>query len=434
MAITSYAQNFEDVMLWRAFKDKVDGFYIDVGANHPEIDSVTKSFYEKGWSGINIEPVENEFELLLNQRDRDINLNAAVGSVSGRMPLFTFPGTGLSTLDPNNAGANAAAGHAMHEREIDILTLTDIFKQHVTRTVDFLKIDVEGWERDVLLGADFQAFRPTIILVESTMPGSQKSNHETWESLLLNANYSFIWFDGLNRFYVANERFDEISPLYKVPPNIFDGFVSQSFSEAGRSEENWLRAEWRAALAEKDSIQAERDALSAERNWLQSEWNGALAQIDAARFERDTVTADRDWLRSEWNATLTKMDAIQFERDALIAERDWLRTEWDSALAQKKTVKAECDELTVERNSLRAELETTLAHKNRLKAERDALAVERDEVRSMNAIYRKRVEAQYALIKRSVGWKMAWPLRLLRIDPPLHLPIMPRQQSDLPPS
>ena len=56
MSIVSYSQNFEDVMLWRALKDVENGFYIDVGANHPAIDSVTKLFYENGWSGINIEP------------------------------------------------------------------------------------------------------------------------------------------------------------------------------------------------------------------------------------------------------------------------------------------------------------------------------------------------------------------------------------------
>ena len=429
MVYISYAQNFEDVMLWRAFKDSADGFYIDIGANHPEIDSVTKSFYDKGWNGINIEPVKNEFELLLSDRNRDINLNVAVGSASGSMPLFTFPGTGLSTLDQENAQANVAAGHSMLEQEISILTLADIYNKYVTRAVDFLKIDVEGWERDVLLGADFHLFRPKIILVESTMPGSQQSNHNAWESILISANYSFIWFDGLNRFYVASEHFEVISPLFKTPPNIFDGFISQSFSDATKSEDTWLRAEWNAALNQRDAIQAERDALSDERDWLQSEWRGALTQIDAVRFERDAVTADRDWLRSEWDATVAQIEAVHFERNAVIAERNWLRSEWDAALAQKNAFEAERDALTREGNSLRVELDATLAHKTAIAAERDALAVERDEMRAMIAVYQNRVEAQFKIIKRSIGWKMAWPLRFLRIDPPLLPPVMPTQES-----
>ncbi len=55
-AFTSYAQNFEDVMLWRALRHIDQGYYIDVGAWSPELDSVTKAFYEHGWHGINVEP------------------------------------------------------------------------------------------------------------------------------------------------------------------------------------------------------------------------------------------------------------------------------------------------------------------------------------------------------------------------------------------
>ena len=72
----SYAQNFEDVILWRAFKDVNCGRYVDVGAFHPEIDSVTKWFYDQGWSGINIEPVPESFDALNAARSRDQNLCA----------------------------------------------------------------------------------------------------------------------------------------------------------------------------------------------------------------------------------------------------------------------------------------------------------------------------------------------------------------------
>lgn len=456
MVFTSYAQNFEDVMLWRAFKGKPKGFYIDVGANHPEIDSVTKSFYDRGWNGINIEPVENEFNLLLSTRSRDTNLNVAIGSVPGSMPLYTFPGTGLSTLDSDNARTNASAGHDMLEREISIVTLANICETYVTGPVDFLKVDVEGWERDVLLGADFRSFRPNIIIVESTLPNSQQSNHDTWESVLLDANYSFIWFDGLNRFYTANEHLDEIAPLFKTPPNIFDGFISRRFSETSRSEEKWLRAEWRAALDQNEAIKVERDGLLAKQDWLQAEWDGALAQRDAVRFERDAVTTDRDWLRSEWKAstaqcdamrlerdavtanrdwlrseweaTLAQMDAVHFERDALIAERDWLRSEWDAARVQNDTIHTECSALRIELTALRVELKAALAQNKTFEAERDAATVERDQIANIFSIYRRRVEADYEKIRQSIGWKIAWPLRFLRIDPPLELPVVPHEE------
>jgi len=74
MTLVSYAQNFEDVMLWSCFGQLDSGFYIDIGADNPVTDSVTKNFYEKGWSGINIEPCENSFIKLQTNRPRDINI------------------------------------------------------------------------------------------------------------------------------------------------------------------------------------------------------------------------------------------------------------------------------------------------------------------------------------------------------------------------
>ena len=73
MTFVSYAQNFEDVMLWRALKHVEFGFYVDVGANDPEVDSVTKLFYDNGWRGVNVEPVTQWYEKLHRERSRDVN-------------------------------------------------------------------------------------------------------------------------------------------------------------------------------------------------------------------------------------------------------------------------------------------------------------------------------------------------------------------------
>ncbi len=75
----SFSQYQEDIVLFCVFYDIENGFYIDVGANDPVKMSVTKSFYLRGWNGINIEPLPNKYELLLNDRKRDINLNFGVG-------------------------------------------------------------------------------------------------------------------------------------------------------------------------------------------------------------------------------------------------------------------------------------------------------------------------------------------------------------------
>src|SRR4051812_47472096 len=100
MAFISYAQNYEDVMLWRALRDVEQGFYVDVGAADPDIESVTRAFYERGWSGINVEPFDELFAKLVQARPRDANLKVAVGPEEGVRTLHAFSGTGLSTFDP----------------------------------------------------------------------------------------------------------------------------------------------------------------------------------------------------------------------------------------------------------------------------------------------------------------------------------------------
>ncbi|HTD03693.1 FkbM family methyltransferase, partial [Undibacterium sp.] len=91
MTFISYAQNFEDVMLWRALKHVPNGFYIDVGANDPEIDSVTLAFYQRGWRGLNIEPMRQYHQRLLAQRPEDINLPVAVSDRAGQMHFYDVP-------------------------------------------------------------------------------------------------------------------------------------------------------------------------------------------------------------------------------------------------------------------------------------------------------------------------------------------------------
>ena len=83
MTFVSYAQNYEDLVLWRALGDVEEGFYIDIGASDPKLHSVTYAFYERGWHGVNVEPIQQQHALLMEQRTRDININALVGHIPG---------------------------------------------------------------------------------------------------------------------------------------------------------------------------------------------------------------------------------------------------------------------------------------------------------------------------------------------------------------
>lgn len=225
MGFVSYAQNFEDVMLWRALGAYSPGFWIDVGASDPTVHSVTRAFFERGWRGINIEPREEEFALLEAARPTDVNLKLAVSEAAGAMMFHACEDAGLSTLDAAVAARHRADGRGVTERRVETRSLAEICREYAPGPIHFLKIDVEGAERGVLLGADFVRFRPWIVLVEATAPLGREDTSGEWEPILLAAEYRFAWFDGLNRYYIAAERREALAEHFTVPPNVFDGFV-----------------------------------------------------------------------------------------------------------------------------------------------------------------------------------------------------------------
>ena len=291
MTVISYAQNFEDVMLWRALQHVGTGYYVDIGANDPVVDSVTRWFYEQGWSGINIEPVTHWFNKLSQDRPRDTNLQLAVSCQPGPLTLYDIPDTGLATLDASIAGTHRQSGCTVQELSVPVQTLDAVLSQHASgRDIHFLKIDVEGAEHDVLQSASLQSIRPWIILVEATAPRSPVTNHHLWESLLTLRGYQFAYFDGLNRFYVADEHSALMAAL-QVPPNTFDGFMRLGEWQA-RTDNHHLRQQLTtqaSALAhEKAAMQPLRDALSVQAQQLQT-WQQRVQAMQASTSWRVTA-------------------------------------------------------------------------------------------------------------------------------------------------
>jgi FkbM family methyltransferase len=229
----SYAQNFEDIMLWRALCDVKNGFYVDVGAADPDEETVTRAFYDRGWSGINIEPLDDYFDKLKRRRPRDVNLKVAAGRGTGVQTLHCFVGTGLSTLDPGISAQHVTEGRSAQHVSVPVLTLTEILLECAPAMIHFLKIDVEGAEAEVLEGLDLSRFRPWIIVVEATKPNSPEINTSGWEHLIVKHGYDLAYFDGLNCYYVTDEK-PELKQRLKIPPNVFDCFVR--WTEAVKAE------------------------------------------------------------------------------------------------------------------------------------------------------------------------------------------------------
>ncbi len=211
-------------MLFKALRHVDSGTYVDVGAWHPQLHSVTKLFYDSGWSGINVEPSQKFFGLLQSRRPRDINLNLAVGRQAGEMEFFEVGYTGLSSLDAASVGLGRRLGFDKSRRyPVQVRTMAQIFREHLSgREVHFLKIDVEGFETEVLAGFDWRVNRPWIVVVEAVRPGSNEPAWTEWEPGILGAGYQFVWFDGLNRFYLRDES-AELKKHFQAPVNMFDG-------------------------------------------------------------------------------------------------------------------------------------------------------------------------------------------------------------------
>lgn len=322
----SYAQNHEDVVLARALRpDRRRGSWIDVGAGHPVWDSVTAAFAERGWRGINVEPLPAEADALRRDRPHDVTLQVAVGAAPGMGKLFEGPpaNRGGSTMVPGLADRYVQEGQEFTPIEVQVTTLADIVAEHVrepgtgrgTGAVDFLKIDVEGMEAEVLAGADWSSFRPRIVVVEATVPNSTEPSHEAWEPLLLSAGYRFALFDGLNRFYVEEGALDEEPELLEAlsaPANVLDGYAAYPWVARVRDAE--------AQLASLGDVQRELERTAAAARRAQDELATALEDVAVLRDDlgaAQVVAARALGNREETRALRAEVARLQTALEAM---------------------------------------------------------------------------------------------------------------------
>lgn len=313
----SYAQNREDVVLFRALGQLGTGRYIDVGANDPTEDSVTRAFYDRGWRGITVEPVAADAARQRAERPGDIVVEAAAtDSDGGTVEFFSVADSRLSTLIDSVGQEHFEHGWGVERVQVATRRLDSILTEHgwADGDIHFLSVDTEGAEAQVLRGLDLHRFRPWVLVMEATKPQSTEPSHESWEHLVTSAGYRFVLFDGLSRFYVADERADDLAPRLAAPANVLDSFVTAS--------------EHRRAL--------EVDRLTHSTTDLESARQGQLAEIarlkdeihhHAAHLAQFTREVERDRNESaqaavgELAAVTERLDRAAFEQARAAAER-----------------------------------------------------------------------------------------------------------------
>ena len=162
----SYSQTGLDLLLSNIFKNCKKGFYIDIGCNHPVYNNNTFIFYKKGWNGVNIDLDKSSIDLFNIYRKNDLNIIAALSSSNNTQKVYEFHAKSpLNTLEDKVANYQKAKVKNIYK--VKTLTLNQIIEENkLSKKINFLTIDVEGHELQVLKGFDINVYQPDVIVVE----------------------------------------------------------------------------------------------------------------------------------------------------------------------------------------------------------------------------------------------------------------------------
>lgn len=165
-----YGQDGEDLILNRLLDGQAQGFYVDVGAHHPVRFSNTYLFYQRGWRGINIDAMPGSMKKFNRVRPRDINIECGVAGSAGRLMYHRFNEPALNTFDAAEAAyKNKPPYHMIDTVEVAVERLDALLGRYLPsdQQIDFLSVDVEGKDEEVLRSNDWSRYRPRFILAET---------------------------------------------------------------------------------------------------------------------------------------------------------------------------------------------------------------------------------------------------------------------------
>lgn len=166
-----FSQTGEDAILLQLMEtdgSNPPGFYVDIGCFDPQNISNTYLFYGLGWNGINVDPNPNTIARFQKQRPRDTNVLAACGSHGGHLDYYSFSDGQYNTLDSNRQAEVSQVTTLQNVTKVEVCTLAALLDTFLPKdkTIDFLSVDVEGMDLEVLRSNDWCKFRPSFVVVE----------------------------------------------------------------------------------------------------------------------------------------------------------------------------------------------------------------------------------------------------------------------------
>lgn len=359
MTFVSYAQNFEDVLLWRAFRDIQGGSYLDIGAQDPIQDSVSLAFYEAGWRGTHVEPTPFYAAKLREARPDETVIEAAVSQSPGPLEFHEFPDTGLSTGMAEIAEKHQQSG--FHARAIVVAAIRLDRLLELTGEVHWMKIDVEGMEAEVIASWGASPVRPWVLVVEATAPSSQQQTDHLWRDLVVSRGYREVHFDGLSRYFI-HETHAELETRFAAPANVFDGFsIARHHPFAGVLRGELAASEQRALDQADDIARLNEELLTTqqrlireqreqelalhhahEKELIEARWRERQAAEEQLRGEaRETEEALRSSIAAaEAVAAETKAELARFQERAVQLEDKLARADEASKRADERVADA----------------------------------------------------------------------------------------------
>jgi FkbM family methyltransferase len=206
----SYSQEGEDMILQRIFTEKTQGFFVDVGAHHPSRFSNTYLFYRRGWCGINVDALPGTQKMFQRMRPRDITIECGVGSQKGVLKYFSFNEPALNTFSEQEAKKkDCPPYHIIDTLQIPVVTLKQILDEYLPSgmQIDFMTIDAEGFDHEVIISNDWTQYRPRVLLVELLNTDIRDLDENPTAQLLNRHNYRIMAKTFNTYFFVANEAF-----------------------------------------------------------------------------------------------------------------------------------------------------------------------------------------------------------------------------------